>query len=162
MLTVHVSQITAHHQTWTFLRHPRNQWPRFMAPCFHVPEVFFLVTPGGARPHLPLPFREDCFLHPFLFQSNMFPLKGFIILECLLDDKTVPFRVSYKKKKREFPGGPVVRTLRFHCWGPGSIPGQRITIPRAAQCGQKKKKERLSFLRSQVLERADRDRNLDS
>ena len=65
----------------------------------HVPEVFFLVTPGGARPHLPLPFREDCFLHPFLFQSNMFPLKGFIILECLLDDKTVPFRVSYKKKE---------------------------------------------------------------
>ena len=24
----------------------------------------------------------------------------------------------------EFPGGPVVRTLGFHCYGPGSIPGQ--------------------------------------
>ena len=26
------------------------------------------------RPHLPWPFREDCFFDPFLFQSNFFPL----------------------------------------------------------------------------------------
>ena len=24
----------------------------------------------------------------------------------------------------EFPGGPVVGTVGFHCWGLGSIPGQ--------------------------------------
>ena len=30
---------------------------------------------------------------------------------------------------REFPGGPVVRTRRFHCRGPGSIPGQGTKIP---------------------------------
>ena len=27
-----------------------------------------------------------------------------------------------KKRKREFPGGPVVRTLRSHCQGPGFDP----------------------------------------
>ena len=26
----------------------------------------------------------------------------------------------------EFPGGPVVRTWRYRCWGPGSIPGQGL------------------------------------
>ena len=34
-------------------------------------------------------------------------------------------------KAREFPGGPVVRTLRFHCWGPGSIPGWGTKILQA-------------------------------
>ena len=41
-------------------------------------------------------------------------------------------------KKWEFPGGPVVRTRHFHCWGPGSIPGQETEIPQASQCRQKK------------------------
>ena len=40
----------------------------------------------------------------------------------------------------EFPGSPVVRTQRVHCWGPGSIPGQGTKIPQAAWHGQKKKK----------------------
>ena len=40
---------------------------------------------------------------------------------------------------REFPGGPVVGTLHFHCWGPGSIPDWRTKIPQVAWCGQKKK-----------------------
>ena len=128
----------------------------------HVPEVFFLVTPGGARPHLPLPFREDCFLHPFLFQSNMFPLKGFIILECLLDDKTVPFRVSYKKKKGN---SLVVQWLGLCAFTAGAQVQSLVRELRSREphsVAKKKKKERLSFLRSQVLERADRDRNLDS
>ena len=34
----------------------------------------------------------------------------------------------------------MVRTLHFHCWGPGSIPGQGTKIPQAARHGQKKKK----------------------
>ena len=29
----------------------------------------------------------------------------------------------------EFPGGPVIRTWHFHCWGPGSVPGQGTNIP---------------------------------
>ena len=37
----------------------------------------------------------------------------------------------------EFPGAPVVRTWRFHCCGPGSIPGWGTNIPQAAQSGQK-------------------------
>ena len=32
---------------------------------------------------------------------------------------------------RKFPGGPVVGTLCFHCWGPGSIPGQGTKISKA-------------------------------
>ena len=35
----------------------------------------------------------------------------------------------------EFPGGPMVRTWRFHCCGTGSIPGRGTKIP---QAGQKK------------------------
>ena len=33
--------------------------------------------------------------------------------------------------RREFPGGPVVRTRRFHCHGLGSIPGWGTKIPQA-------------------------------
>ena len=51
--------------------------------------------------------------------------------------------IQYKKKKKgEFPGGPVVRTWRFHCRGPGSIPGQGTKIQQATQHGQKKERER--------------------
>ena len=37
----------------------------------------------------------------------------------------------------EFPGGPVVRILRFHCHGPGSIPGHATKILQAARHSQK-------------------------
>ena len=40
----------------------------------------------------------------------------------------------------EFPGGPVVRTRCFHCWGPGSVSGQGAKILQATEHGQKKKK----------------------
>ena len=30
---------------------------------------------------------------------------------------------------REFPGGQVIRTQFFHCYGPGLIPGLGIEIP---------------------------------
>lgn len=43
-----------------------------------------------------------------------------------------PFKI---KQKGEFPDGPVVRTRRFYCGGLGSIPGQAIEIPQAAQLG---------------------------
>ena len=41
-----------------------------------------------------------------------------------------------KKQKREFPGGPMVRTLHFHSEGLGLIPGQGTKTLNA-----KKKKE---------------------
>ena len=49
-----------------------------------------------------------------------------------------------KKKKtysRDFPGGPVVRTWRFHFGGPGSIPGLGSRIPQDVGRGRKKKKD---------------------
>ena len=39
---------------------------------------------------------------------------------------------------QDFPGGPVVRTLCFHCRGMGSIPGWGIKILQAMWCGQNK------------------------
>ena len=41
---------------------------------------------------------------------------------------------------REFPGGPVVRTQRFYCRGPGSTPGGGTKIPQAEWRGQKQTK----------------------
>ena len=46
-------------------------------------------------------------------------------------------------KSREFPGGPVVKTQRFHCQDPGSIPSRGTNIPQAMQCSQIKKKKKL-------------------
>ena len=46
-----------------------------------------------------------------------------------------------KSTKLDFPGGPVVKTLRFHCRGAGSIPGRGTKILHAVWHGQKKKKK---------------------
>ena len=51
--------------------------------------------------------------------------------------------LSEKCKMWEFPGGPVVRTQRFHCRGPGFNPCQGTKIPQAAQRRQKKKKSKM-------------------
>ena len=42
----------------------------------------------------------------------------------------------------EFPGGPVVRTPRLHCRGPGFNPWLGTKIPQAAWHSQKKKKKK--------------------
>ena len=47
-----------------------------------------------------------------------------------------------KDKSWEFPGGPVVRTLHFHCRGPGFNPGWGTKIPQAVRHGQKKQKQK--------------------
>ena len=44
--------------------------------------------------------------------------------------------------KREFPGGSVVRTPRFHCHGWGSIPGWGTQIPPIVRPSKKKKFKR--------------------
>ena len=52
------------------------------------------------------------------------------------------FMYSKLKKKKgfeELPGGPVVRTQRFHCRGSGLIPGQGTKIPTSNVVQQKKK-----------------------
>ena len=51
---------------------------------------------------------------------------------------------------QEFPVCPVVRTQRFCCWGPGSIPDQGTKIPQVIRGGQKKKKKQTCLL-TQVL-----------
>ena len=50
----------------------------------------------------------------------------------------IQMRAATIKKKKSFfnsclvqRDGPVVRTLHFHCGGPGSIPGQRTKILQA-------------------------------
>ena len=46
---------------------------------------------------------------------------------------------DFKKLETEFPGGPVVRTLHFHCQGLGSIPGWGTKILQALKHNQKQK-----------------------
>ena len=48
---------------------------------------------------------------------------------------------TIKISKRDFPGGPVVKTPCFH-WGVGSIPGRGTKIPHATRHGQEKKKKK--------------------
>ena len=51
---------------------------------------------------------------------------------------------------KDFPDGPVVKTLPFNARGVGSIPGGRTKIPHAIGCGQKLiKKKRTTFIKSQ-------------
>ena len=52
---------------------------------------------------------------------------------------------------QEFPGGPVVRTRRFHCWGLGSTPGWGTKIPQAVQRGQQINKKIKNFAPLVVL-----------
>ena len=52
----------------------------------------------------------------------------------ILRDYKMTLKVS---SYMEFPGIPVVRTRRFHCWGPGSIPDLETDIPQAAWSGKK-------------------------
>ena len=61
---------------------------------------------------------------------NKASLVDFLVSQCIKN-----------RKIRDFPGGPVVKTLRFHCRGTGLIPGQGTKIPHATWCGPKKKKK---------------------
>ena len=48
------------------------------------------------------------------------------------------FKADQKLSPREFPGGPVVRTLSFYCRGTGSIPGQGTKILHATWPARKR------------------------
>ena len=45
-------------------------------------------------------------------------------------------------KQKDIPGGLVVKTQHFHCWGPGSIPGRGTKVPEALLHGQKKRRKK--------------------
>ena len=54
-----------------------------------------------------------------------------------------------KRMGGEFLGGPVVRTPRFHCRGPGSIHGGGTKTMQATRCSQKKeRKKRLGLFKN--------------
>ena len=58
------------------------------------------------------------------------------LLDVKLSSGSQPDHVTLKKAYGEFPGGLVVRTLGFHCYGPGSIlVGKQVL--QAPQVGQK-------------------------
>ena len=66
--------------------------------------------------------------------------KTFLVLFNCLSCTCNTYFIDYNfKKLRKFPGSPVVKTERFHCWDLGSIPGQRNKILTAEQYGQKLK-----------------------
>ena len=44
------------------------------------------------------------------------------------EEKNYSHFTEEETEAQEFPGSPVVRTQSFHCWGPGSIPGQGTKI----------------------------------
>ena len=57
--------------------------------------------------------------------------------------ETVKERATWNSISRDFPGGPEVKTPRFHCRGAGGkcwIPGWGTKIPGASR-GQKKENE---------------------
>ena len=53
-------------------------------------------------------------------------------------------RVQKSRHSWELPGGPVVRTWRFHSHGLGSIPGWGNKIPKEAWHSQKKNQDILT------------------
>ena len=66
--------------------------------------------------------------------------KTFLALFNCLSCTCNTYFIDYNLKKlSKFPGSPVVKTECFHCWDPGSIPGQRTKILPATQSGQKLK-----------------------
>ena len=49
---------------------------------------------------------------------------------------------ALNKKRRDFPGSPVVKNLSCNAEDAGSIPGRGTKIPHAAECGQKNLKKK--------------------
>ena len=84
--------------------------------------------------------------------TPMFTAALFTIVKTWKQPKC-PLTEEWLKKMwyREFPGGPVVKTLSFHCQGPSSIPGQGTKILQATWCGQKKKKRCGTYIYNGIL-----------
>ena len=54
-----------------------------------------------------------------------------LLIPCTKESRGSPQTVDFKYISGESPGGPVVRTWRFHCHGPGSIPGRGTNVLQA-------------------------------
>ena len=65
----------------------------------------------------------------------------------MINPRRQEYVVIKSTDSREFPGSPVVRTLHFHCEGPGSIPGRGTKILQS-HMAQPKKKKRVKILES--------------
>lgn len=66
-----------------------------------------------------------------------------IIAESALGQCCIRLAIFKKRKRWEFSGGPVVRTVRFHCWGPEFNPWSgRAKILQTTKHGQINKRER--------------------
>ena len=58
---------------------------------------------------------------------------------------------ALNKKRRDFPGSPVVKNLFCNAQDARSIPGRGTKIPHAAQCGQKSLKKKYPPRRENLI-----------
>ena len=77
-----------------------------------------------------------------MLKLNIFLLNNQWIKEEIPREIRKYFEMNENEKNRDFPGGPVVKTLHFHCRGKGSIPGWGTKIPHATPHGQKKERKK--------------------
>ena len=61
--------------------------------------------------------------------NNSFRNKGVLMLEWIIRG------VELESRLRDFPGSPVVKNLRLHCRGPGSVPGEGTKTPHGRDLG---------------------------
>lgn len=87
--------------------------------------------------------QSSCYtpLHAMLYWSPVYPQGLFKYLFPNVQDVharrtgrscALPHSIA-KAEQRDFPGDPVVKTLRSQCWGPGPDPWVRNPDPRMAQ-----------------------------
>ena len=74
-------------------------------------------------------------------RHNIVVLFGFVLFSYVYNFCNNSFRYNSHVEKihsfksiqvREFPGGPVAKTLSFQCWGPGFHPWSENWVPHAA------------------------------
>ena len=84
-------------------------------------------------------------------------IKPTVLLEERLKVREIIVKITFIKiRKREFPRGPVVRTLSFHCWGGAwgrgevvrSLVGGRRSCKEQSKVQKKKKRGR--FMRANL------------
>ena len=69
-------------------------------------------------------------------------IKPTVLLEERLKVREITVKITFIKiRKREFPRGPVVRTLSFHCLRQGSGGGAGVVVVRSLVGGRRSCKE---------------------
>ena len=95
---------------------------------FHLQSIRMVLDEAGEV----LTKKTDSVLYSPV-QSSFFPFSEEVLLFNMQFEE---FSLCFKILLGDFPGSPVVKTLRFHCRGWGSIPRWGTKIPYAAWCGQ--------------------------